>query len=312
VTKIRIRLLWHPQAQFAGYLVAQRLGLGASAGITFECVAMRRDQPGMAALAAGDVEMAVASPGHLLKAAEPQALRFILAIQQKSSLCYPVLRTSGIAELSGLAGRTVGVWPGNEDLEFRWMLHKAGIAQDAVTRVPMIETVDHFLRGEVASAQMTTYHELYKVIERTGENALTLFHAESYGADLLKDGLFVHRDWLAANREVAEAAVAAILEGWTIAFTEPDRTVAICSEFRPDMPLAEHREQLEGIRDISIAGATVRHGLGYPDPEHVVRVAQAIRDLGGHVPQVDPGVIADASPWRTAPQAWRATRWARG
>lgn len=305
-------MLWHPQAQFAGYLVAQKLGLGARAGISFECEAMRRDQSGMAALAAGDVEMAVASPGHLLKAADPQSLRFVAAIQQKSSLCYPVLRTSGITQLSGLAGKSVGVWPGNEDLEFRWMLHKAAISQDAVTRVPMNETVDHFLRGDVASAQMTTYHELHKVIERTGENALTFFHAETYGADLLKDGLIVHRDWLAANRAAAEAAIAAILEGWTIAFTDPERTVAICSEFRPDMPIAEHREQLAGIREISIAGATLRHGLGYPDPDHVVRVAQAMQDLGGHVAKVDPAVIADASLWRAAPEAWRATRWARG
>ena len=35
--EIRIRLLWHKQAQFAGYLLAEQLGLGERAGVRIIC-----------------------------------------------------------------------------------------------------------------------------------------------------------------------------------------------------------------------------------------------------------------------------------
>lgn len=309
---IRVRLLWHPQAQFAGYHIAEDLKLGAGAGIDIRCQPIRFDQGGIAALLAGDVEMAVASPSHLLKSGDAANLRLILAIQQESSLVYPVRTSSGIERLADLAGRKVGVWPGHEDLELRWMLHKAGVPPDAVTRVPMANTVDAFLAGEVDCAQMTSYHELHRVEETLGKSNLRLFSAGSFGATLLKDGLIVRRDWLGSNGRAAQAAVDAILQGWTIAFSEAERAVTICSKVRPDMPEAEHRAQLRGIRALSCVHATLRHGLGFPDPEHVRRAMMAMRDLGIPVAAVAPEQVADTSLWRAAAEQWRSKAWARG
>jgi len=309
---IRIRLLWHPQAQFAGYHIAEELKLAAGAGIDIRCQPIRFDQGGIAALLAGDAEMAVASPSHLLKSGEAANLRFILAIQQESSLVYPVRTASGIERLADLAGRRVGVWPGQEDLELRWMLHKAGVPPDAVTRVPMANTVDAFLAGEVDCAQMTSYHELHHVEETLGKANLRLFSASSLGATLLKDGLIVRHDWLSSNRRAAQAAVDAVLQGWSIAFSDAERAVSICSKVRPDMPETEHRAQLRGIRELSCVHATLSRGLGFPDPEHVRRASMAMRDLGIPVAPIAPEQIADTSLWGAAPHKWRSTAWAQG
>mgnify|MGYP005828919025 CR=1 FL=1 len=37
MTRVRIRLLWYKQAQFAGYLLAERLGLGRARGVEIVC-----------------------------------------------------------------------------------------------------------------------------------------------------------------------------------------------------------------------------------------------------------------------------------
>ncbi len=306
---VKIRLLWFPQAQFAGYHVAEHLRLGAADGIEIKVQPIRFEQNGIAAMTAGDAHMAVASPSHLVESDRAAKLRLILTIQQESSLVYPVRSDSGIKSLSGLAGRRVGVWPGHEDLELRWMLRKAGLSDGAVTRVPMASTTAGFLAGEVECAQMTTYHELHMVEEMLGPGAVHPFAAADFGASLIKDGLLVDADWLAQNRSVAQVTVNAILEGWTIAFNDPERAVGICSKVRPDMSLAEHRAQLKGIRALSCRGPALSRGLGYPDRNHVERVIQAMQALGMTLPDIDVATIAEDSLWQAAPTRWRSQLW---
>ncbi len=307
---VRIRLLWHPQAQFVGYHVAEQLGLGREAGIAIRCEPIRFDQGGIAALKAGDAELAVSSPSHVLKSDIAPDVCFILAIQQESSLVYPVRKSSGITQLANLAGRRIGVWPGQEDLELRWMLRKAGVSEDAVTRIPMTNTVKAFLAGQVECAQMTTYHELHLVEASLGHDALRLFSAAPFGASLLKDGLIAKREWIDANRSIAQAVVNAVLEGWYIAFTDAERALAVCEQVRPEMTMDEHRAQLRDIRALSCCGSTLIHGLGYPDPDHVDRALMALRDLGLTAPQVRAADIADQSLWQAAPSNWRSRTWA--
>jgi NitT/TauT family transport system substrate-binding protein len=307
---VRIRLLWRPQAQFAGYHIAERLSLGAVGGVGIEAQPIRFDQSGIAALAAGDAELAVASPSHLLEASRPERLRFILTIQQESSLVYPVRLSSGIRTLTDLAGRRVGVWPGHEDLELRWMLRKAGLAEGSVTRVSMADTVAGFIAGHVDCAQMTTYHELHVAEQTLGHGALRRFAAADFGASLIKDGLVAEAGWLTRNRDVAQSVVNAVLQGWTIAFTDRERAAAICAEARADMPLEEHRAQLQGIRALSCRGSTFERGLGYPDQGHVNKVLEALAALRMTPPAIDSASIADDSLWQATPPEWRSKAWA--
>jgi ABC-type nitrate/sulfonate/bicarbonate transport system substrate-binding protein len=309
MTTIRIRLLWLPQAQFAGYHIAEQRGLAAPAGVAIACEPIVFGESAADAVVAGKVEMAVASPSHLLESSDPAALAFILAIQQESPLVYPVKRASGITRLADLAGRKVGVWPGHEDLELRWMLRRAGVDERAVERVPVNDTVAALCEDQVAAAQMTTYHELHQAEHRLGEGALLPFSAAAHGASLLKDGLLVRKDWLARNAATAQAVVDAVLQGWTIAFTDPDAALAACAVARPDMGRAEQAAQLADIRSLSLRGATLAHGLGYPDPDHVARALQAMREVGLPAPALAPAAVADPRFWQAAPARCRAVAW---
>lgn len=304
MTTVRIRLLWHKQAQFSGYLLAEKLGLARKHGVEIVCEGLDFNCKHVASILTGATPMAVASPAHILESPDPAALRWLLTIQQESPLVYPVREQDGIDRLADLAGRKVGVWPGHEDLEFRWMLQKAGLAPGGVDRVAMPDTVGPFLAGEIASAQMTTYHELHVVQEKLGAGAVKTFSAKDTGCSVLKDGLVVSTRFAEADRQVVQAVVDAILEGWTIAFQEPERAIAVCLEARPDMSEAEHRRQLADIRALALTGATLTEGLGYPDPTHVEQAARAIAEVEGHV--VDTSSILDPSFWQAAPEGFRA------
>jgi len=305
--EIRIRLLWHKQAQFAGYLLAEQLGLGADAGVRIVCEGLDFSCKHVNAVLTGKTVMCVASPAHLVESADPAALRWLLAIQQESPLVYPARRSDGIATLADLAGKSAGVWPGHEDLELRWMLSRAGLPDDAVTRVEMPDTVGPFLAGETATGQMTCYHELHMVEHAIGTEDLVVFDGKAGGSTILKDGLIASAKLVEDEPEVVQAVVDAVLEGWTIAFDDPDRAIAACLAARPDRTRDEEAAQLAAIRALSLTGATLSEGLGFPDPAHMANVVTAMQELGEAVPSIDG--LRDPRFWLAAPQGVRRSDW---
>lgn len=310
MTTIRIRLLWHKQAQFAGYLLAEELDLARGRGVGIRCDGLDFSCKHVASVLAGAAEMAVASPAHLLESAAPGRLRWLLTIQQESPLVYPARRSEGITRLADLAGRRIGVWPGSEDLELRWLLAGAGLAADAVTRVEVPDTVGPFLRNEIALGQMTRYHELHQLEAQVPPGDLTVFSAAGAGRSLIKDGLVADAGLVAREPETVQAVVDAVMEGWTIAFDEPERAIAACLRARPDMTREEHARQLADIRALSLTGKALSEGLGFPDPAHMEAAARAIRETGGH--DVPAGGLRDDRFWKAVPAAFRRRSWPEG
>ncbi len=306
---IRIRLMWFPQAQFAGFHLAEQRELGHNAGIRIVCEPISFDDPGIDALRAGKVEMAVLSPSHLLESPAPRDLRFILGIQQASALVYPARRDRSLRTPMDLAGKKVGVWPGGEDLELRWMLTRCGVDLAHVERVPFADTSQAFLDGKVDCAQMTVYHELAHVQHALGAEAVVAFRASDHGAALVKDGLLARADWLDREPGLAQAAIDAILEGWSIAFSDENAALDACQTARPDMSRQTHREQLAAIRMLALQGATLRHGLGYPDPRHVADALAAMRGVGEVVAVDRAEQVSTDRFWQATPERWRSRQW---
>jgi NitT/TauT family transport system substrate-binding protein len=309
-TPVRLRLLWHPQPQFAGYLLAQHDGFAAARGVALECVPMDFSLGPIAALLAGACDLAVASPAHMFESRAPDELVMLLAIQQVSSLVYGARRAAGIASAADLAGKRIAVWPGGEDLELRWMLQHAGVAAGAVTLVPVNDTVAALAGGTVDCAQMTTYHETFELEHRVHDlEPFVFLHASDHGAALLKDGLFARRAWVAEHPDLVQRVVDAVLEGWTMAFTDPDAAIERCVLLRPDLTREHHALQLHAIGALALTGATLTHGLGYPALAHVEAARDAVRAVDGHAFATPAGAFVDASFWQAAPAALRGTAW---
>lgn len=302
-TTVKIRLLWHKQTQFAGYLLAEKLELARNDGIDIVCEPLDFEYKHVASILSGSTPMAVASPAHILESTSPEALRWILTIQQESPLIYPVRKGHGIECLADLKGHKVGVWPGDEDLEFRWMLHRSGLKPTDVQRIPMPDTVEPFLANNIASGQMTNYHELHAVEDALGMGAIELFSAKPLDCSIIKDGLVVSTSYATEHPSIVQAVVNAVLEGWTMAFDDPDRAIALCMEVRPDVSESEHRRQLADIYQLTAAGATLNKGLGYPDPQHLATASMALSEVKGK--DVDTTDILDLTFWESAPERFR-------
>ncbi len=75
-------------------------------------------------------------------------------------------------------------------------------------------------------------------------------------------------------------------------------------EARPDMSAEDQRRQLADIRALSLVNATLSHGLGYPDPQHVERAIEAIESVEGRTP----GFTGNPGPSLLAGRASRIPR----
>lgn len=307
---VRLRLLWFPQAQFAGYLIAQQHGLAKRRGVTLTCLPVDFTLGPIDALLGGDCQFAVASPAHMLESRAPEELVMLLAIQQRSSLVYAVRRDAGIANFADLAGRRAGVWPGGEDLELRWALHRAGVEPGAVSFVPVNDTVEAIVNGTVDAAQLTVYHELFELEKRVGSlDDFLLLAAGDHDAALLKDGLVARRDWVERYPEVTQAVVDSVLQGWTQAFRDPLEALDVCVAARPELDRDHQAQQLASIRILALSGATPRQGLGFPDPRHIDAAVAAVCDVDGRSFATSTPTFIESAFWRAAPPEYRSSAW---
>ena len=134
-----------------------------------------------------------------------------------------------------------------------------------------------------------------------------IFDGKNTGCGLLKDGLIASAALVEQEPEVVQAVVNAVLEGWTMAFDDAARAVAACLAVRPDRTAPEEEAQLAAIRALSLTGATLTEGLGFPDPAHMDSAVTAMRELGEAVPATEG--LRDARFWQAAPEAFRRTGW---
>ncbi len=302
----RIRLLWLPQAQFAGYLLAEHESRARGRVPRIVCESADFSTGPTTALLRGECEFAVASPAHILESEAPEDLVWLLTIQQESPLVYPVLRSSGMARSGDLAGRTVAVWPGAEDLELQWMIVRAGLGVDQVRRLPVADTVAAFLDRLADCAQMTCYHELHQLeAALRDKEEFRLLRAADQGLGILKDGLIARRDFVGRNEALVQDVVCAVLAGWTHAFADCEAAVEACLAARPDMTSEDHARQLEDIRTLSRGGATMSHGLGYPDPAHAESALAAAQEVGLPGSSVTASEMTMAQFWHSVPPALR-------
>ena len=303
---VRIRLLWFPQAQFAGYLLAERQSRLHGSRPRIVCQGADLSTGPIAAVLQGECEFAVASPAHVLESGAPADLVWLLTIQQESPLVYPVSRTSGIESPGDLSGRCVAVWPGNEDLELQWMIARAGLDANLVRRLPVADTVAAYLSGEADSAQMTSYHELHLLEAALPERGeFRLLRAADQGIGLLKDGLIARRDYVEKNESLVQEVVCAVLAGWTLAFTDTQAAIDACLAARPELDGNDQARQLEDVRVLSRGGATRSHGLGYPDLAHAENALAAARETGLPGPFVTASEMTVQRFWHSAPPALR-------
>ncbi|MFB9326749.1 ABC transporter substrate-binding protein [Paenibacillus aurantiacus] len=226
--KVKLQLKWVPQAQFAGYYVAQDKGYYEAEGLKVEIVPGGPDIVPEQQVANGAADIGVDWVASLLASQEAGLpIVEIAQIYQESGLVLVSKKTNGIDSPADLAGKKIGNWMGGNEFELLALFDKYKLDPNKdLSFVKQGFTMDQFLAGELDAASAMTYNE-YPVVLEQGVPAsdLSVIDMNKEGVAMLEDNLFANKDWLADNKETAAKFVRASLKGWKDAIDNPEAAV---------------------------------------------------------------------------------------
>jgi len=236
--RVTLQLKWVPQAQFAGYYVAQAKGFYSQAGLD---VTIKPGGPDVAppqVIAGGGADVVVDwMPSALASREKGVPLVNIAQPFKKSGLMLTCRADTGIKSPADLKGRTLGVWyAGNEYPFLAWMA-KLGLKTDGspggVTVLKQGFNVDPLIQKQADCVSTMSYNEYWQVIDAGFKpEQLVVFRYEDQGVAALEDGLYALEPKLKDKAFVARLAkfVAASEKGWAYAAAHPDEAAEIVLE----------------------------------------------------------------------------------
>ncbi len=220
---------WIPQAQFAGYMMAQDKGFYRDAGLDLTLMRGGPESQPLELLRKGQVTFCTQWVSTAIRSrANGVPVVNIGQIVQRSALMLIARKSSGIKILSDLDGKSIGCWEG----DFRIQPLALFRMNDLTIRlVPMYETVNLFLKGGVSALAAMWYNEYHTILNSgLNKNELTTFFFSDLGLNFPEDGLYCMAETLNAHPDICRKFVDASLQGMGVRARTPGRGVAYRDE----------------------------------------------------------------------------------
>ena len=225
---LTLQLKWIEQAQFMGYIVADKLGYYEEENIQLEILPGGVGINPVDVLIQGDADIAVAWTGNVLPAiSKGEELVNIGQGMQSSGMRLMALKESGITKPADIKGKKIGTWPGGNELEPYAFIEMQGFDKDKdVELVNQGFDMNQLLNKEIDIASAMIYNEYWLPIE-VGYSAddFIVFDMQQEGVGMLQDALFVQRDFLENNKDLLVRFMRATIKGWEYAIANPVETV---------------------------------------------------------------------------------------
>jgi NitT/TauT family transport system substrate-binding protein len=296
--KVTVQLKWVPQAQFAGYYVAQAKGYYKEAGLDVTIKPGGPDISPVQVIAGNQADVVVNWMPDALAAREAGVpLVNIAQVFDKSGLMLTCKKASGVASPADFKGKTLGVWYGGNEYPFLSWMGKLGLKPD--TDIKVLKqgfNVDPLLQNQAACISTMIYNEYWQVIDAgVKESDLVTFFYEQQGVASLEDGLYVLESKLKDPAFVARMGkfVKATLKGWNEAVKNPADAakIVVAADKSGSATEKVQLRQMQNIAKlISNANTKTMGRLDAAAYERTVKVLMA----GGSAPVIkkDPGKTA--------------------
>ena len=216
---------WLPQAQFAGYYMAQEKGLYKKRGIDLTILRGGPEYPLSETIARGRVDFATTFLSSAIEL-RSRGVRLVNIGQvvQRSGFILITKKSSGINSPADLNGKKVGIWPAFR-LQPLAFFRKYGVD---VRPVYQGTTMNLFLRDGVAAASAMWYNEYHTLLNAgLNEDELKPFFFDQHGLNFPEDGIYCLEETVRRNIDLCRGFVRASLEGWEYAFANPEETLDV-------------------------------------------------------------------------------------
>ena len=304
---VKLQLKWFPQAQFAGFFVAQAKGYFKDEGLEVTLLPAG-DQPPIQTVVSGAADFGTTWITDLLTSRQQGVpVVHIAQIFQKSGYTLVALKSSNITKVADFKGKRMGVWPSGNEFPAIALLKKNKLSSslDATASSPDVQAVTYpfdpslVFPDKVDLVSAMTYNELNQ-IQGLGfaQNKLKVFKMADLGVNLLEDLMFTTEKVLSeknfagsgqSGREVAAKLVRASLKGWNYAVKNKAEAVNIvlplcgntCKGSGTRADAKGHQTwQMNEIAKLYNAGPTLKGNAGLLDKATYAANVKLLSDLG--------------------------------
>lgn len=245
--QVKVLPYWVPTAQFAGYYMADEMGIFEKYGIKATIIDFEPFVTSTDLIKEGKVDFA---PLWLVNAIELRASGAdIVNIAQpstRSSLMLITKKKSGINKLDDMNGKRAGIWSGFE-LQPQALFGKYKLD---VKIIPIGSTNNLFLMDGV-DITIANWFDEYHSILNSGLNPdeINTFFFADYGLNFLEDGIYCLSSTLKNDPELCANFVKATFEGWIAAFNNPDKAIDIVIKHAGNAKIPVNRVHQKWILD---------------------------------------------------------------
>jgi NitT/TauT family transport system substrate-binding protein len=303
---VTLQLKWVEQAQFMGFLVANKLGYYEDENIDIEILPGGVGINPVDVLIAGYADIAVAWTGNVLPAISlGEDLVNIGQGMQRSGIRLMALKESGIVNPQDIEGKKIGTWPGGNELEPYAFIEKQELDKDRdVTLVNQNFDMNQLLNKEIDLASAMIYNEYWLPIEAGyTEDDFVVFDMEQEGVAMLQDALFVKREYLDANEDLLVRFMKATIKGWQYAIDNPQEAVEIMAlDFTQEDDSAKNHQirMAEETAKLYKADDGTSQGLFYINKEKLQQTVDIATEYIEEVSDINIDQIFTLTIWQKA------------
>lgn len=226
--RVRFMPHWVPQAQFAGYYMAQQKGFYLEQGLSVEILAGGPGRDPIQGLVAGDLDAGTTFLSTaLIERGEGAPVVNIGQIVRKSALLLVTRASSGIQSPEDLDGKVVTLWP-FFDVQPRALFKKFNVKPIII---PQLYSFNLFLRGGADVVSAMWYNEYHQLLNAgLNDDELRVFRYDEYGLNFPEDGVYCTEHMLKERPQVCRHFVQASIQGWLYAFEHQEETLDVIME----------------------------------------------------------------------------------
>ncbi len=215
--KVRLRLVWKNQFQFAGYYMAKEKGFYQQEGIDIEILEKDPAIDNVEEVVSGKVDFAVGRSSILINRAKGADIVALMAAFQQSPMMLLSLKSSGITSPVDLRGKRIMFAPdGTYASEIMAMLVKFGLREDDYTRIPHSFNVDDLVSGKTDAMVAYVSNEPYQLQVNGIQH--NIIHPQSFGFKMYSDILFTSGATIKNRKDLVDRFYRATVRGWLYAF----------------------------------------------------------------------------------------------
>ncbi len=264
LNKISLMVQWFPQAQFAGYIMANEKGFYDNFGMTVTIKFSDGQDSPMQELLDKKVDFCTGwlSQAIVLRS-ENKPILNIGQILQQSSLILVAKKTSGITSPEDMKGKRVSNWGGDFSIQPTAFFRKAGVDIDFI---PQSFRIDGFLVGAIDVTSAMYYNEYHKILQAgIDKDELVTFFFSDYDLNFPEDGIYCLESTYDQNPELCTNFVQATLEGWEYAFQHKEETLDVVMKYCREYHMQTNRSHQEWMLNAIESALTYRVGSNLKD-----------------------------------------------